>query len=115
MILTSSDIIECVKNWQNNNGISEEVKLNDQQIGKFISELQKKISKMNYSVPEGTTVIAYSGLSNGEDAWKIVQKVSGSAGDDAVYISDLPAGKLLNNKDFTNALKTIVGEKIHLK
>lgn len=37
MILTSSDIIEFVKNWRNNNGISEEVKLNDQQIGKFTS------------------------------------------------------------------------------
>ncbi len=47
MILKSDDIIEFVKNWRNNNEISEEVKLNDQQIGKFVSELQEKSTTLS--------------------------------------------------------------------
>ncbi len=49
MILKSDDIIEFVKNWRNNNEISEEVKLNDQQIGKFVSELQEKNTTLSNS------------------------------------------------------------------
>ena len=49
---------------------------------------------MDFSIPKGTIVIAYSGKSNGENSWLIADKVSKVAGKDAFYISDLPAGTL---------------------
>lgn len=49
---------------------------------------------MDFSKPKGTTVIAYSGKSNGENAWLIADIVSKVTGKDALYISDLLAGTL---------------------
>lgn len=50
---------------------------------------------MDFSISKGTIVIAYSGKSNGENAWLIADKVSKVAGKDALYITDLPAGTLI--------------------
>lgn len=93
MVLNSTDVINFVKNWRENNGLSSEIKLNNKQIEKFVKELQKQISKMDFSVPAKTTVIAYSGSSNGSHAFEIAKKVSENAKDGAIYITDLQAEK----------------------
>ena len=103
-------IIDFIKQWANDNGFAE----SNSQVVKFVSELQNEIKKMNFSVPEGTTIIAYSGFSNGEQTWKIAKQVSTAAGDGATYISDLPAGTLIGGENrvaLVKALKEVVDQE----
>ena len=88
--------------------------LTDEQIAKFVGELQERVAKMDYSIPEGSTVIGYSGNSNGEQVWKIVREAAHAEGSAGFYISDLPAGKLLNKpyrEDLEKAIAKIAGSK----
>ena len=64
---------------------------------------------MDFSIPEGSTVIGYSGNSNGEQVWKIVQEAAHAEGSTGFYISDLPAGKLFNG-DFRTRLENAIAE-----
>ena len=64
MALQVDDIIEFVETWRIENGIANNLELSNDQIIKFVSELQNKIAEMDYSVPEGVTIIGYSGNSN---------------------------------------------------
>ncbi len=95
MAVSVTDIIKFVEGWRSRNGFDDDVKLEDNQIATFVSELQSKVKQMDFSVPNGTTVIGYSGDSNGEKTWKIAAKLSEIAGDGAMYISDLPTGTLI--------------------
>lgn len=105
------DIIKFVKDWCDKNQIPQDVDLNDMQIAKFVNELQVEIAKMNFSVPEGTTIIAYSGFSNGNSAYEIAKQASENSGESVTYIKDLLAGELLNNLDFSVALEEVLGEE----
>lgn len=64
-------------------------------IEQFVMELHNQIEQMDFSVKEGTTIVGYSGFSNGKAAWEIAQEVSKIAGKRAIYISNLPAGTLI--------------------
>ena len=105
---TERDIIDFAENWRSANGLGEG-KLTDEQIAKFVGELQERVALMDYRIPEGSTVIGYSGNSNGEQVWKIVQEAAHAEGSAGFYISDLPAGKLLNG-DFRDQLKDAIAE-----
>ena len=59
---------------------------------------------MDYSLPENATIIGYTGKSKGIDAYKIVDATTAASGNNAKYISNLPAGKLLNNPKFEEAM-----------
>ena len=111
MALNVSDIIKFVEEWRSKNGFADDIKLNDNQIATFVADLQSKVKQMDFSVPKGTTVIGYSGCSNGNAAWQIAKEISEIAGDGAVYISDLPAGTLIGKyrDDLVEALKKVVG------
>ena len=89
------DIIDFAENYRSANGLGEKT-LTDEQIAKFVGELQERVALMDYSIPKGSTIIGYSGWSNGEQVWKIVQEAAHAEGSAGFYISDLPAGKLLN-------------------
>lgn len=107
MSLSIDDIIKFIVDYKATNGVIS----TEEQIAKFVGELQEKISFMDFSVPNGTTIIGYTGESNGVGAWKIVKEVSSGLGDDATYISELQAGKLMNNSEFKEALMQLVGSE----
>ena len=69
---TERDIVDFAENWRSVNGFAEGETLADEQIARFVGELQERVAKMDYSIPEGSTVIGYSGGSNGTPAWEIV-------------------------------------------
>ena len=94
--LTQNDIFEFAEDWRSANGFAESDVLTDEQIAKFVGELQERVARMDYSIPKGSTIIGYSGGSNGTPVWKIVEKTAHAEGSAGFYISDLPAGKLLN-------------------
>ena len=107
------DIVDFAENWRSANGLGEG-KLTDEQISRFVGELQERVAKMDYSIPEGSTVIGYSGNSNGEQVWKIVREAAHAEGSAGFYISDLPAGRLLNDgfrRDLRTAIEKIAGSK----
>ena len=61
MYLKAEEIIEWVEEY-NNSGAP----LKGKNLEMFIKELHYKIDQMDYSVDKGTTIIGYSGESNGE-------------------------------------------------
>lgn len=85
-------ILTFVEDWRNKQGLPDDIKLTDSQIAKFVMDLHEEVSKMNFSIPNGATIIAYSGDSNSTRTWQIAKGVSEKAGNNAIYISDLPAG-----------------------
>ncbi len=95
--LTQDDIFKFAENYRSANGLGEG-KLTDEQISRFVGELQERVAKMDYRIPKGSTIIGYSGWSNGEQVWKIVEKTAHAEGSTGFYISDLPAGQLVNNE-----------------
>ena len=103
------DIIEFAENWRSANGFAKGETLTDEQIAKFVGELQERVAKMDYSIPEGSVVIGYSGNSNGEQVWKIVREAAHAEGSAGFYISDLPARKLLNDTLRKNLQEAISG------
>ena len=111
---TERDIVDFAENWRSANGFAEGETLADEQIAKFVGELQERVARMDFSIPEGSVVIGYSGKSNGVDVWRIVQQAAHAEGSTGFYISDLPAGKLLNDgfrRDLRTAIEEIAGSK----
>lgn len=68
---------------------------------------------MDFSVPDGTTIILYTGQSNRKNVWEIVENTSDLLGDSASFISNLPAGELLRNKAFKDALMDLVDKDVN--
>lgn len=54
---TIDDIIKFVEEYGEKVGRQ----LQGEEIADFVKQLQQEISKMDFSLPEGTTVIAYAG------------------------------------------------------
>lgn len=101
---TIDDIINFVNGWLESKGLPQGTSLTDAHITEFIGELQEQISHMDFSVPEGATIIVYTGNYNGINAWEVAEQISEAMGDGAVCITDLPAGKLINDDVFQDAL-----------
>ena len=104
---TIDDIIKFVEEYGEKVGRQ----LQGEEIADFVEQLQQEISKMDFSVQKGTTVIAYTGTYNNVKLYTTAEAVSKAMGDGAKYISDLPAGKLLNDDGFKEAMQKLVGEK----
>ena len=112
--LTQDDIFEFAENYRSANGLGEG-KLTEEQVARFVGELQERVALMDYSIPKGSTIIGYSGWSNGEQVWKIVQEAAHAEGSAGFYISDLPAGKLLNDgfrRDLEKAIVKITNDPV---
>lgn len=105
------DVLEFVKNWKANNGYGAGDVVPDKEITRFVGELENMVGNMDYSLPKGTTIVGYSGNSNGDQCWRIADNLS-SKGDAYTYISDLPAGKLLGVKrsEIETAITEITGD-----
>ncbi|MBQ7943876.1 MAG: hypothetical protein IJ326_07430 [Lachnospiraceae bacterium] len=98
-------VIKFVNDYYSANGVLKK----EEDIAKFVQELQNQIADMDFTVNEGTTVIGYTGRSNGKNCYEIAGSVYETTKGEAIYISSLPAGKLLNNTLFQNAIDKIVG------
>lgn len=71
MALGVNDILDFIQSWRGNNGLADDIKLSENQIEQFVMELHNQIEQMDFSVKEGTTIVGYSGVSNGKAAWEI--------------------------------------------
>ena len=67
--LSQNDIFEFAEDWRSASGFAESDVLTEEQIAKFVGELQERVALMDYRIPEGSVVIGYSGNSNGEQAF----------------------------------------------
>lgn len=107
MALSIDDIIEFVRRKEDTlpNG-----KLAESQVVQFVEEMQGWIKDMDFSLPEGTTIVAYSGEANTDLTWEVAREVSTIAGDKAIYIRDTPAGELLNDPRLEKTLKGMLGD-----
>ena len=107
MSLGINNILVWIRNYNKSN-----IPIPDEEVAGFVKELHSKIMQMDFSVNKGTTVIAYSGSTNGKGAWEVVAKTSYQAGNKAMYISDLPAGQLIGDyrESLEVALKKVVGK-----
>ncbi len=85
------DIINFVESYSEKIGRQ----LQGDEIAEFVKQLQQEIAKMNFSLPEGTTVIAYTGAYNGVPLHKTAKAVADTKGDGERCISNFPAGTLL--------------------
>ena len=85
--------------------------LQGDEIAEFVKQLQQEIEKMKFSLPEGTTVIAYTGTYNDVALHKTAGAVANVMGDGATYISDLDAGILLLDRGFQESLGKLIGEE----
>lgn len=83
MALSIDDIVERIK-YKEVEFLGK--KLEKDQIVQFVKELQGWIMQMDFSLPEGTTVVAYSGEANTDYAWEVAREISTIAGDEAIYI-----------------------------
>ncbi len=106
---TIDDIVNFIDEYYVKSGRQELIK--EAEIAEFIKQLQQEIAKMNFSLPEGTTVIAYTGTYNDVKLYTTAEAVTQTMGDGARYISNLPAGKLLNDVGFKKAMIKLVGEE----
>ena len=57
MFNVAKDIIEYAKNWKILKGY--EGFLTNEQIAEFVGDLQDQVSLMDFSLPEGTTIIGF--------------------------------------------------------
>ena len=109
MGLSVGDIIDFVEKEIE---VCQGKKLSDKEVLDFVGRLQSKIAQMDFSVPEGTTMVAYSGWANDcTYAWEVAKGASVKAGDGVTYIGELEGGKLLNDKTFIQSVKSLIGEK----
>ena len=69
---TVEDVIEFVLEYGKKYGRT----LQGSEITRFVEKLQQEIGNMDFSVPEGATVIAYTGTYNGIASYKVANKVS---------------------------------------
>lgn len=119
MSVTKEDIFEFISNWRKRKNISSDRKLTVDEITLFVGELEELVAKMDYSQIEntGVTIVGYSGSGNDAPCWRIVEYVTKEInGSDALYISMLPAGKLLNVPDRTDleeAIRSCIDKNIN--
>ena len=108
--MSIDDIVELIRSKQIELSGEE---LDKNQITRLVKEIQSWIMQMDFTLPEGTTVVAYSGEANTDYAWEVAREVSTIAGDKAIYIRDTPPGELLNDLRFTDALEQMLGIDVY--
>ena len=68
--MTIQDIVNYIYNWRSNNGC---ITSREQAI-QFNQDLQGQISQMDFSAPEGSSIITYSGKSGSVFNWQIATR-----------------------------------------
>ena len=94
------------------------VPLSPEQVTQFLSELKQVVADISVTVPNaasGAVTLAYSGtLGTGADgkslyAWQLAEGIGQNSNGQVLTIGQTEAGKLLNSRDFENALLEVVG------
>lgn len=119
--------VDQIDVWRAREGITHDKPLNEKQIEKFCGDLHKLVdrfpvrpervawAKYEESTPkvwkEDARVIPYSGSINEIPAYKYAKAMSEGAKGELFYITDTPAGKLLDNEKLQEAVRKAVGGK----
>lgn len=119
--------VDFVKGWRAAEKIPGDDRLNNEQLAKFAQDLQKKVDEFSVK-PERVAwgqygaatpkqwdadarPIPYSGKAGDEPGWKMAKAMSESSDGKVFYISDTPAGQLLNAGRFRDAVAATAGGK----
>jgi len=111
-VATVTDVINYISSWRIKNGITDTAAmLTEGQVNKFAVDLQSKISELSFKSPTAlnANIIAYNGTIDDILAWKLAKAVSQGSNNTLIYISDTPAGKLLNDTSFITAVEAALG------
>ncbi|WEF31494.1 hypothetical protein [Pseudoduganella chitinolytica] len=117
--------VDFVKGWREAEKIPGDDRLTKEQLTKFAQDLQKKVDEFSVK-PERVAwgqygaatpqkwdadarPIPYSGSAGQEPGWKMAKAMSESGGGKVFYISDTPAGQLLNAGRFRDAVAATAG------
>ncbi len=85
--------IDSIIEWINEQNVD---KSSEEAIGKFVLDLQDKISQLSYIDARGNVIIPYMGSENGVGAWQYSAAISNS-NEGLTYITDIEIGKVLND------------------
>ena len=109
-----NDLIDFVKKWRLNNGLSDSEDLSNADLINFTRELQTKISNdVSMSGKSGQTLILYTGKSveKGNWLWKEMDGFCQS-NPDYYYISSTDGGAILWHEEFQDAIKETIGDPV---
>ncbi|WUR13783.1 hypothetical protein E7V67_001375 [[Empedobacter] haloabium] len=119
--------VDFVKGWRAAEKIPGDDRLTNEQLAKFAQDLQKKVDEFSVK-PERVAwgqygaatpkqwdadarPIPYSGKAGDEPGWKMAKAMSENGDGKVFYISDTPAGQLLNAGRFRDAVAAAAGGK----
>lgn len=118
-------LLDEVNGWRARQGIQDRKPLNEKQIEQFCADLHRQVDKFSVrpervswgkyeeatppSWKEDSRVISYSGKIGDVDAWRYARAMSEGGKGDVHYISDTPAGQLLNSEKLRVAVQKAVG------
>lgn len=122
------EIVDFVKDWRVSNKISGNAPLDNTQLAAFAKDLQVQVDafsvkpqqvswhKPDKDDPHARTswqpeaaVIGYSGDVGDKRGYQVAAAMSRDGDGKVFYISDTPAGKLLNNPEFKDAVAATAG------
>jgi hypothetical protein len=123
-----NDIKEYTYEWRDKNHVKGDGPLNEQQLTAFAKGLQERVAEFSTKPQavewdtfdrkdpgarkewrDDAAIIAYSGDVGDTRAFKIAAAMSRDGKGDVFYISDTPAGKLLRENEFKNAVIDVIG------
>ncbi|PKN89267.1 MAG: hypothetical protein CVU51_01055 [Deltaproteobacteria bacterium HGW-Deltaproteobacteria-1] len=109
---TIQEIIDYTNSWRSTNGISEGTQLSSQQQLQFATDLQAKLGEISVksSLYPDANIIPYNGEMGTNMAWQLAEAASKNSNGDMIYITDTPAGQLMKNGDFADAVTRAVGD-----
>jgi hypothetical protein len=109
---TIQEIIDYTNSWRATNGIPEGTQLSSQQQLQFATDLEAKLAEISVKSPiaPDANIIPYNGMIGNDSAWQVAEATSNSSNGKLIYITDTPAGQLMNNDYFKLAVREAVGD-----
>ena len=115
--MDTTAILKYANEWRHDHGVTDAGPLTAQQTAEFALGLHDEIKKFSVrperdGTPEpgqfaqwapDATAIPYSGNAGGVQGWKLASAMSANGEGRLFYISDTPAGRLLNESDLRTA------------
>lgn len=112
--MTELTIINYVNNWRTANGITGSSSLTDVQLRSFVGDLQSQVQQFAVRPSDASWAtdarpIAYSGMLGDTPSFQLAKAISEASGGKLFFISDTPAGELLNSTGLEDAVAKAVG------
>lgn len=121
--LNTDRLVQFIDQWRDHQKIGGDQPLTLPEIASFTRDLQQEIAGFSLKPERAATaepgkfdqwkddakVIPYSGNAGDFPCWKLVSAMSANGGGDVFYISDTPAGRVLNDSQVRFAVAAAVG------